>query len=74
MSKKVKLSKKEIEGLKEVLIAHIAWAKEAGLCTQCTYPYHDGLCECEWNKHRGVKTAERIGHDLIEAGENLNDL
>jgi hypothetical protein len=40
------LSREQCKNQKRVR-EHIAKMKAAGRCTQCQYPWHDGLCSCE---------------------------
>jgi hypothetical protein len=65
----------ERDKAKEKLLKdHIAWAKSNELCTQCTYPWHDGICECgEFNTFK-VKLAYDIAGQLMTREDSLNDL
>ena len=45
------------------------------MCEQCTYPWHDGLCDCghgEENKENNDLIAT-LAHSLIKDGHNLDD-
>jgi len=35
---------------------HMKWAKNQGFCTQCIYPWFDGICECG----NSIKYKERM--------------
>lgn len=34
------------EALKAQIREHYQWAKAEDWCTQCTFPWYDGICEC----------------------------
>lgn len=48
MNDVVKISRKKAL---EIIRLHRLCAVEEGRCEQCQYPFYDGLCECEPNKH-----------------------
>lgn len=35
--------------IQKELDEYVQWAKDAGYCEQCQYPWHDGICSCHSN-------------------------
>jgi len=48
-------------------INYINWAKKKELCDQCTYPWNDGLCECD----NGSKYNDKI-NQIVEHYNKIN--
>ena len=48
----------------EKINAYIKWAKKQGLCGQCQYPWHDGICECGGcsEHHEKMEEIARLGY------------
>jgi len=58
----------------DILRKHIQWAKESGLCEQCVYPWHDGICECGEFETFKVQLAYNVSGEFQRQGDDLNDL
>ena len=58
----------------KLLKDHIVWAKSNKLCEQCTYPWHDGICDCGEFQTFKVNLAYEIGSQFLREGDQLYDL
>ena len=54
---------------------HIRWAQRKKYCTQCIYPWYDGMCECGGMIHEGSERFNKVSElafKLKEKGWDLN--
>lgn len=58
----------------QTIIDHVAKCQKLGLCTQCTHPWYDGICECENYNEQGQGKVADLAHDLIQANVNIDGL
>lgn len=49
---------------KEKLERYAKRVKKQGYCTQCQYPWHDGICECNKVPPADLKEMMNLGYKL----------
>lgn len=62
----------------DILKNHVIAFRNKGYCTQCIFPWYDGMCECnrEFNEQSDQydRRISRIAMEFYKKGDHLNDL
>lgn len=64
-----KLSKKKQEESLKIVKKYSKMMKEFGACDQCSYPWKDGICECDDFLEDKIA---KMGYVLIMNGVDIN--